>query len=163
MKQVFLLIIGVVIFISAIGFLTQNSEKQPLADNISVGPVSEKQRIKIGNREIEVEIADTERERKKGLSGRTSLEEGQGMLFVFQQKERPAFWMKGMKFSIDIIWVENGKIVQIDKNILPPTPGIPDNQLKLYLPSQPIDHVLEVRAGFTEENNIKVGDTITLN
>ena len=74
----------------------------------------------------------------------------------------PPFWMKDMKFAIDIIWINDSEIVQIDKNVQPPAPNTVDEDLLLYIPSQPIDYVLEVNANFTEENNIKVGDSIDL-
>ncbi|MGB6881980.1 MAG: DUF192 domain-containing protein, partial [Microgenomates group bacterium] len=105
----------------------------------------------------------TEIQRRQGLSGKENLPEGEGMLFIFESKNiQPPFWMKDMKFAIDIIWIDDDKIVQIDKDIQPPEPGASDNKLVLYTPNQPIDYVLEVNAGFSEENKIKVGDSVNL-
>jgi len=85
------------------------------------------------------------------------------MLFVFEQENiRQSFWMKDMNFAIDIIWISDEEIIQIDENIPPPDPGMPDSELKSYLPNQPIDYVLEVNAGFSDENNIKIGDPVKI-
>jgi uncharacterized membrane protein (UPF0127 family) len=85
------------------------------------------------------------------------------MFFVFTQKDiKPPFWMKDMKFAIDILWINDNEIVQIDKNVQPPESGTTDTNLILYVPNQPIDYVLEMAAGFTEEHNIEVGDIVDL-
>ena len=61
-----------------------------------------------------------------------------------------------------MIWIADGKIVAINKNIPKPAPNTPDNQLKTYSPGQFIDRVLEVNAGFADKNKIKVGDSVDL-
>lgn len=119
--------------------------------------------IIVGKALINVEIADTNEKRMQGLSTKSSLADKEGMLFIFEDKDiSPFFWMKDMSFPIDIIWINDAKIVQVDKNI--PAPGVqtPDSELTLYKPAQPIDYVLEVSAGFSEENDIKVGDMVNL-
>jgi len=64
------------------------------------------------------EIADTLGERERGLSGKQSLGDDKGMLFIFEEETLPGFWMKDMKFPIDILWIdENKKIVGIEKNM----------------------------------------------
>src|SRR3989344_805121 len=78
--------------------------------------------VTIGSTKIEVEIASTPAQYKLGLSGRESLVEGQGMLFVFTQPNRDGFWMKDMHFSLDILWADsNGKIITIAHDISPST------------------------------------------
>jgi len=67
-----------------------------------------------------------------------------------------------MKIAIDIIWLKNGKIIQIDKNVAPPTAGTSDKNLKLYSPKTAVDYVLEVNFGYSDLNNIKVGDTVLI-
>src|SRR3989344_8940875 len=62
-------------------------------------------KIKIGQKTIFIEIADTQEKQKKGLSGRDNLPEDSGMLFVFKEEGHHQFWMKDMNFSIDIIWI----------------------------------------------------------
>ena len=117
--------------------------------------------IKINEIEIEVEIAETPQEKAKGLSDRNNLGEKQGMLFIFENKTKPSFWMKDMLMSIDIIWITDGKIVGIEKSVPAPEKGTP-SELPLYPPPEGIDYVLEVNAGFSEENGIMVGNEIDL-
>ncbi len=115
-------------------------------------------KIVLKDKEIEVEIAKTEEERTKGLSHRESIGNYQGMLFIFPQKDvLPTFWMKDMKFPLDIIWINDGKIVKIDENVDYPKENSQKN-LTLYKPPTPVDFVLEVKAGFSRENNWQAGD-----
>jgi uncharacterized membrane protein (UPF0127 family) len=108
-----------------------------------------------------VTVVQTESERKKGLAGKLSLAQNEGMLFVFDQKNvYPSFWMKDTLIPLDIIWIKGNKITKIEKNVQPPAPGTLDSQLKLYYPDKPIDYVLEVNAGFSDLNNVKVGDSV---
>ena len=73
--------------------------------------------LTIADKNILVEVVDTDNARKLGLSYRPSLENNRGMLFDFTNTtdKRPSFWMKDMRFSIDIIWINNGTVVGIEK------------------------------------------------
>lgn len=78
--------------------------------------IAEEPFVLIGGKKIRVDIADTVVTRTQGLSGRTSLAETDGMLFVFENADRYGFWMKDMNFAIDIIWIDPEKnIVYIEK------------------------------------------------
>jgi len=125
-------------------------------------PKLEVKEISIGEVHVQAEVAKSEIERRKGLSGRSSLLENSGMLFFFDQEDvYPPFWMKDMEMAIDIIWINDSQIVQIDHSVQP-SRDLPESELKLYLPSQPIDYVLETAAGFSEKNNLQLGDTLTI-
>jgi len=102
-------------------------------------------------------------QKAQGLSGRTSLSDNQGMLFDFSDDNipRPAFWMKDMIIDLDIIWIKDYTIVEITKNVPAPDSGTSDSYLQRYSPDQDIDSVLEVRSGWTDQYNIKVGDTLS--
>lgn len=163
-KQLFLPLIAVGLFVALVGYLTQVGEgKRTLPFEItSSSPTPTKNVVKVGEREVSVDVADTNSERQKGLSGKMSLGENEGLLFVFDQKDTtPSFWMKDMNFSIDIIWIDDGKVEKIEKNVAP-EPGVPDNKLKIYYPGSPIDYAVEVQAGFAEKNGISVGTTVDL-
>jgi uncharacterized membrane protein (UPF0127 family) len=130
--------------------------------SIVLGQVADKS-VLIGNTEVLVNVADTEIKRRKGLGGVSSLSENHGLLFIFDSQDiRPPFWMKDMLIPIDIIWINDGKISQIDKNIQTPPPGTPDSALELYIPNDTIDSVLEVNAGFSDRHNINVGDSVII-
>lgn len=123
---------------------------------------AEQKTLRIQGVKISVEVASNSAEKSKGLSGRKTLGKNEGMLFVFAKDTQPSFWMKDMNFSIDIIWINDGKIVQIDKNVPNPPPGTADSQLPLFSPNETIDYVLEVNAGFSEKNIFQVGDPVDL-
>lgn len=124
-------------------------------------PTKYTQKVLVGDAVIFVEIADTTEKITKGLSGRKSLGKNQGMLFIMPKNSYPTFWMKGMFFPIDIIWIDERKIIGIEENVQP-EPGKKDYDLSLYHPPEPIDFVLEVNAGFVKEKGIKVGDSVNL-
>ncbi len=109
---------------------------------------------------ILVEIASNQKDRAKGLGGRTSLDSSRGMLFIFDRKGKPTFWMKGMKIPLDFIWVSDDRIVDILPNINPPAEGVADTNLSLYTANVEFNKVLEVNAGFVSTHNIQVGDKI---
>ena len=82
------------------------------------------------------------------------------MLFVFPEPRQPSFWMKGMEFSLDLVWIREDTVVQIDASVPPPPPNTPDDQLPRYHPTEPITHVLELTAGSAAHYGISVGDHI---
>lgn len=119
--------------------------------------------VRLGNVQIEVEIAKTQEQRKAGLSNRDRLDEGKGMLFVFEEKGvKPVFWMKDVKFPIDIIWISEGKVVEITANVPVALASTPENKLPRYSPLQTIDYVLEISAREAAKKGIKVGDSVEL-
>jgi len=64
--------------------------------------------------------------------------------------------MKEMKFSIDIIWIDNGKVVGFVENAPLPT----DNEIPTFSSPSPVTHVLEVNAGFVNTHSLKVVDKV---
>jgi uncharacterized protein len=132
----------------------------PSSGNVS--QTSQSQQIKINNSVINVDIADTADKRAKGLGGRDSLAPDAGMLFVFQEEKKYQFWMKGMKFPLDFVFIDQGKIVDIISNAQPPAANADDAGLPIYQPTVPINMMLEVNSGFISSHNIKVGDTVFL-
>ena len=109
---------------------------------------------------IRVLVADTLEERAAGLSGYAGLPDDAGMLFVFAEPTQPSFWMKGMEFALDIIWIRDSTVVQIDASVPPPPEDTADDELPRYRPDEPITHVLELNAGSAARLGITVGDRI---
>lgn len=112
--------------------------------------------------QIEVEVADTKEKRSKGLGFRQSLATTSGMFFIHESPQKYTYWMKGMEFPIDIIWISGDTISDIIPNIPPPVKGQTDETLERYSSTVDVDKVLETNAGFVISNNILKGDKIIL-
>ena len=111
--------------------------------------------VVVGVAEVLVEIADSSKERFQGLSGRDGLGKNEGMLFAFEHPGMYAFTMRGMKFPLDFIFVNENKVVGTEKNIPPQHSG-------QIMADTDFDRVLEVNAGFVEKNDIQIGDSVEL-
>jgi uncharacterized membrane protein (UPF0127 family) len=107
---------------------------------------------------ISVEVVDTPSLRSKGLGFRDSLGQDSGMLFVFEATSQYKFWMKGMRFPLDMLWIKDDTIVDIIKNVPNPSANTPDSELPVYAPTVPINRILEVNAGYVDSHGIVVGD-----
>ena len=114
-------------------------------------------RITIGENSFIVEIADSEAERAQGLSGRTELGQDKGMLFIMSSRDRHVFWMKDMRFPLDIIWIDGDTIVDIDENVPVPV----NDDIARVQPSTPVNVVLEIEAGEAKRLGISVGKKVT--
>jgi len=104
---------------------------------------------------LTVELARTSAEQVRGLSGRPGLKPAHGMLFVYDRPQPVSIWMKDMRFPLDILWVQAGRIVKIEKHAAPLAPAGP---ARIYTATA--DLVLEVTAGFTDQHRIRVGDIV---
>ncbi len=108
-----------------------------------------KERVK-----IDAEFADTEYDRQRGLMFRKTMQEGQGMLFIFPVEEMQSFWMRNTYISLDMIFIDaNKKIVTIHKN----TKTLSDQS---YPSTAPSKYVLEVVSGFCVKHGVEVGDVV---
>lgn len=131
------------------------ASQSPVAE--APASVLEARTIELKGQVIQVSVADTESSRRQGLSGRAGLEPDEGMLFVFPEDGIHGFWMKDMRFSIDILWLSaSGSIVYMAQNISPDT--YPQN----FSPDTPARYVLELSAGYVEEHAVSIGDIVRL-
>ena len=106
-----------------------------------------------------MEVAKSTSDQQKGLSDRDSMANDHGMLFVFDSEANWGFWMKGMRFSLDIIWFDSQRhVVYIEQSLPPCTP----EDCPIYTPPVKAMYVLEVNAGFVQNHNIVLGDTFQL-
>lgn len=117
--------------------------------------------LTIGERTFDVEVAETMAERAQGLSGKSFIGEDEGMLFLFGTSGNYSFWMKGMRFSIDIVWIRDSKVIGITEHVPPPSETEGTFSLPSYAAPGGVDSVLEVRAGEAARSGIEVGDTIS--
>ncbi|MDQ1299472.1 MAG: uncharacterized protein QG636_140 [Patescibacteria group bacterium] len=103
------------------------------------------------------EVADSAAEHEQGLSGRTEVKPGNGLLFIFDRHDRYGFWMKDMLISIDIIWLaDDGTILEIEEGVSPDTYPTP------FYPPRPVKFVLETRVGEAKAQGWTVGTRIPL-
>jgi uncharacterized membrane protein (UPF0127 family) len=116
----------------------------------------------INTHTFKLEIAKTQAQQEKGLGLRDSLPKNTGMLFPYTSPRELTFWMKGMRFPIDIIYLRDKKIIKIYSAVSQQPEGTPDTQLPLY-PSQGLaDMVLEINAGLSQQYRFEVGDSVNL-
>lgn len=152
-------IVGVLALLLAAGvifafarYLAQRLQREPLVP------------MQVGATVLSVELADTPLKRASGLSGRHGLTENEGTLFIFEHSDMHRFWMKDMRFPIDIIWIGEGvgetpgnsAVVGIAPNIYP------DSFPKRFIPSVPVRYVLEVNAGWAKRHGIQNGTRVTM-
>ena len=107
--------------------------------------------VKVGGTTIAVEVADSPAERTQGLSGRASLAEGTGLLFDFKEPGDYAIWMKDMRFAIDIVWANEGRVVTVAHDVSP------DTFPQAFRSSAPARYVLELPAGTAAAHGIAEG------
>lgn len=117
------------------------------------GTVREK-RFSVDDHAFRVELADTVEKREVGLSGRKNLCQDCGMLFAFEREGIYSFWMKDMQLSLDIIWIRQGRVVQIAKNV-----SYLRGEAEVVRSNVPVDQVLEINAGLADSLRIEEGDS----
>jgi uncharacterized membrane protein (UPF0127 family) len=149
MEKTFTSLVIIGIFIAAMFFVISGTAERHELTQIKG--------VKIGSASVEVELALTPKEQAQGLSGRSGLNDDEGMLFVFENPDDYFFWMKDMNFSIDMIWIgEDRKIVYIKKD------AKPEDYLKSFGPPEdnPAKYVLEVVSGFSDTHDLQEGDEV---
>jgi len=107
---------------------------------------------------VVADVARTIPDKVRGLSGRDMLGEREGMLFVYENEEIQTFWMKGMLIDIDIIWLNQGKIIGIEHSV----PAPKNEEIERRSSQEPVDMVLEVNAGFSSSYGLEPGDNLDI-
>ncbi len=108
---------------------------------------------------VNVEVADDQSERAKGLMNRETLCQDCGMLFVYNNTERRAFWMKNTSIPLDIIFIsEEQEVINIAE--ADPEPGVADENLTRYYSDEPAKYVVEVNQGYSERKSIEEGTKV---
>ena len=158
---------GVVFLIVYFVFLSDDSAEPEIAAPTTTEATNEPQFVKEGElaflndsgqdtlQAIDIEIAEGREEQAQGLMYRSSMDEDQGMLFIYPEERPLSFYMKNTKISLDIIYAdEDKKIVTIHQGVMPYS--------EKSLPSgEDAQYVVEVNAGFTSRHGIEEGDLIT--
>lgn len=110
--------------------------------------------LSFNNKSVTLEVARSYNKRQEGLMNRTSLEKNHGMIFIFDKEDPLTFWMMNTLISLDIIYLNKDlQVVSIAKSTKP-------NQTSEVYPSYaPAQFVIELNGGWSDENNLKIGDT----
>lgn len=111
------------------------------------------QPVLLGRAVVCAEVARTPESWQHGLSERQSLAPGSGMLFVFSDRNSRTFWMKGMRFPLDMVWISDTHVVGFETNVLA------DGGARL-IQIPPVDSVLEINAGDVQRLGVHVGDRV---
>ena len=128
---------------------------------------SSEDQLRIDGATWNVEFATTTVAQTRGLSYRTSLGANDGMLFIFNKPSVQNFWMIGMNFPLDMIWIGDddaggSKVLGFAQNVPAPAPGMASLNLPIYSSPAGVNKVLEVNAGSVAKYNIKVGDVVVI-
>lgn len=118
------------------------------------GCSSQTKNVILEGKAVEVEIADSDAEKIRGLMFRQSLDDDKGMLFVYESAETRTFWMKNTPIPLDIIFISPEKKI-VDIQTMQPCEKEPCAK---YTSAGKVQYALEVNAGFADENNISIGD-----
>lgn len=161
---IFVILLGIWIWLGNISntsneLIAQTNSSSSLVADTRIPAVTTAS-VTIGQTIIPVELATSTAALQKGLSGRISLDSQSGMLFIFAKPDKYRFWMPDMLFPLDIIWINDGKVVDISENV---SNKFDPTDPNFYTPSQPVQYVLEVNAGFAASKRIQIGDTTILN
>lgn len=137
--------------------LSEEELKEGLSDQKMPTSQAKTYPLTINTTPIEAELAETKEQQERGLGGRKDMPDDYGLLYILPKPYFYDFWMKDMKFPIDIIWVDrNQNVVDITRNLSP------DSYPRIFQPVRPAQFVIEVVAGFADKHGIKIGDPVTI-
>ena len=147
--QVILPIFIAAVIVGVVGLATLPSDIKLESVEFPVGI------IKVDDVPLQVQIADTEPRRVRGLMFQDQLPLDQGMIFVFQQSGLHSLWMLNMQFSLDMIWFDqDGKVVHIETDVPPCKTALEITTCQSVIPDAEAVYILEVTSGFVDKNNI---------
>lgn len=116
--------------------------------------------VELGGQRFQVEIADNDEERARGLMFRESMDEGRGMLFIHDRQQPLAYWMKNTKIPLDILYFDSKKhLVSQQRDVPPCSLG---NRCPPYPSDAPALYVLELNAGEAAKLKLEDGAALTL-
>jgi hypothetical protein len=124
---------------------------QPVQINNGATDGYRKINVTVNGVHLVADVASTGEQRSKGLAVKDTLAENESMLFYFPKANEYSFWMKDMKFPIDIIWLDTNRTVfHIEHSLEPCGP----DECPQYRPIGKAQYVLETVAGFSQKYNV---------
>lgn len=143
----FSVVVGAVVFAILIGYIS--------SEFFSLKHWNPIKRVYLENILVKAEVVKSSKKIELGLAGREKLDKGRGMLFVMSEDSLQRFWMRGMRFPIDIIWIKKDRVIGCEERVAP-------EDQRIFTSPGKVSFVLEVEAGFCDENNIKVNDRVRI-
>lgn len=159
MKRIFFFLIAIVLIAEPTGMAAQET-MPPWRRDLPDG--RERVTITVGTTEVEVDLAVTSFEQQLGLGYRNTLDDDTGMLFVGSAPVSKTFWMKGMRMCLDIIWIHDGEIKGAAESVCPDPDGTADADRARFSSGEPVTHVLEMPAGWMQDNGYGPGTPVDL-
>jgi uncharacterized membrane protein (UPF0127 family) len=140
-----------------------SAQRQPLPPwREPLPPARATAEIVVGDTPLAVDLALAPAEQSLGLGYRNGLAPGTGMLFVFPDADVRSFWMKGMRFCLDIVWIVEDRIAGAAESVCPDPEGTADADRARFRSGEPVTHVLEVPAGWLDANGYGAGTPVEL-
>lgn len=146
--RVWLLFIAIIVLILLVGGTVIRVGEQYTGINTPVAAV-------LKGQTIDMQLADTDAKRQKGLSNQEELPSGQGMLFVFEKSAKPCFWMKDMNFPVDILWFDAQK-----KLVYQALYALPASYPESFCSDSDARYVVELNAGEAARLKLQLGDML---
>ena len=145
------------VIVGAAGLMSLPSESKLESVEFPMGT------IKVDDVPLQVQIADSEPRRVRGLMFQDPLPYDQGMIFVFDDPGLYSLWMLNMQFSLDMIWFDqDGKVVHIEKDVPPCKTALEIASCQSVIPEDEAVYVLEVTSGFIDQNNITKDSVLSI-
>ena len=110
--------------------------------------------VEVGGERFQVEIADDDAERARGLMFRDAMPDDHGMLFIHDRQEPQAYWMKNTKIALDILYFDSERRLVTQQRDVPPCSA--GDRCPPYPSRAPARYVLELNAG--QAARLKLGD-----
>ena len=108
-----------------------------------------------------VDVAVKPEDRQQGLSGRETMAQDTGMLFVFEEEQPLTFWMKDMRFPLDIIWIDGQcRLIDVAAEVPTPLPNAENADIPRVQSPLPARYVLELNAGEWARAGLSPGDQV---
>ena len=157
-KQNITIILFLTLLVLGLFFAFTTFQKQSFFDQ-----TNDREMIELHSNDVklEVEVVKKPESVSKGLGERDSIG-SDGMLFVFEKPLKPTFWMKGMRFSLDFVWIADGTIIGFTENVPPPQDGPQNLALPIYVSPGSVDAVLELESGAVERLGLEVGQSFEI-
>lgn len=156
MRKGLILTAGLLILAILAGLFWVNKTNAPSSRVCNPGEALPLSTISSDKAIVRVEVASTGKEKNQGLSGRNCLDPDSGMLFTYDHSGDYCYWMKDMKFAIDMIWLDDEKRIVTIKDRVGP-----DTYPESFCPSRPAKYVVEVAAGKAAEYGWQIGTALS--